>query len=108
NIPKDHVAGYHEEFDEAQPDKLPSWARDWIVDAVTPRTFVYEGYRKMGWDLDADICKAIGEFRSRPDGYSPEDAAFDLRQVWRRLLRRYAFGEALSIEGQIWKTENLA
>jgi hypothetical protein len=105
NLPKEQVAGYHQEFDEAPGDKLPDWARNWIVDAVTPRTFIHEGYRKMGWDLDGDICKAISEFRSQPGGYSPEDAAFDLRQIWRRLLRRYAFREARSMEGEIWRAE---
>jgi len=114
--------GYHEELEKAAPDALPAWTRYWIMDAITAHTVPYEQYRKMEWDLDEDIRKAVNAFQPAP-GKSPaicpacghgikgefeyqwEDVAFDLRQIWRRLRRRYAFRSARAIENKLWEVE---
>jgi hypothetical protein len=97
---------WHREFDEAPPTDLPDWARDWIVNALAPRTVVNEQYRRMGWDLDADIAKAAGAFHEDPDArYSLEDASRDLNRAWRRLMRRYALYEAWRVESRMWEVE---
>lgn len=97
------VYGCHQEFEEAR-GKLPGWAREWAIDAITRGTLVHEAYRKMGWDLDGDIRKASEAFQEN-SAYKVEEAAFDLRQMWRRLLRRYALWDALGIEGRLWRAE---
>jgi hypothetical protein len=99
--PKEAIE-FHREFERATLDTMPEWTRDWIMDAVTPGTHIHEAYRRLEWDLDGDVCKGSGEFREDAEtNYSVEDAAYDLRQVWRRLMRRYAVCEAMRVGGLI-------
>ncbi len=122
NLTPGDALARHEELEDAEPDSLPTWTRHWIMDAITPHTVPYEQYRKMEWDLDEDIRKAVKAFQRAPGKseeicpacghrrkgeleYQWEDVAFDLRQTWRRLRRRYAFGPARAIEKQLWQVE---
>ena len=91
---------FHRQLHRAPPD----WRRDWIMEAVDSRTFLHEQYRKMEWDLEAEISEPASSFCPGL-GYYKEDASRDLRQIWRSLMGRYAFGAAISIEGRIWELE---
>jgi hypothetical protein len=91
---------FHRQLHRAPPD----WQRDWIMEAADPRTFLHEQYRKMEWDPEAEIREHRSAF-CPGSGYYKEDASRDLRQIWRSLMGRYAFGAAISVEGRIWELE---
>jgi hypothetical protein len=91
---------FHRQLDQAAPERK----REWMLEAVDPRTYIHEQYRKMEWDLEADIRKTASAF-CPGEGYYQEDASRDLRQIWRSLMGRYAFCAAISIETRVWKLE---
>jgi hypothetical protein len=87
------------------PSDLPQDSiRDWIVESVDRESFVHEQYREMEWDLETDIHENASAF-CPGSSYKKETASRDLRQIWRSLMGRYAFGVAMSIEQRIWESE---
>ena len=55
--------GLHRRLVESLDGKFPEWGRDWIVAALSEGTTIREQYRKMEWDLEAEIVKAAQELR---------------------------------------------
>lgn len=104
NLAPAEAVKLHRDFIRTPEGQFPEWGRNWIVAAVTEGSSVHEQYRKMEWDLDADVSKAAHSLRAGT-GYSSEELAYDLRQLWRRLLRNYAFLDAIAMEPTIWQAE---
>jgi hypothetical protein len=76
--------------------------RLWIREAVRPTSDLAQLYRKLepGLDLEDDIIRSLPAFEKTPC-FGPLEAHYSLRMLWRVLLRRYAFREALQVDRRL-------
>ncbi len=95
----------HSPEKRADPD-CRKGVREWITATEGSRASEHrQWYRVYGEDLDGDILHAASCFA--PDArYQKQEACYDLRRLWRILLRNYAFSEALQLDAALRRLES--
>jgi len=84
----------------------PEGIRAWAVESIDSSSRLAQCYRKLQADIDGDLARASEYFSLRHVSPAPSLAEaeilrrqfqYELKYVWRYLLRRYAFCEALRV-----------
>ena len=82
----------------------PLKVRRWAIESIAPDTALAQCYRMLRVDIDGDLARAsegysLNRISHAPDSLDAEterlEFLYELKHIWRYLLRRYAFCEAL-------------
>jgi hypothetical protein len=92
----------------------PIKVRAWAIESIDSSSRLAQCYRKLQADIDGDLARAseyfsLNRVSPAPDQEAPEilrhQFQYELKYVWRYLLRRYAFREALQVHQALAELE---